>query len=173
MRPSEPTGRRVGSSLVTATRGKIAALAVLALLIAGRLVYTQVWGQGGKHAVDWVDVTHRMGTIEFTGRVQGVYHSRAAFERLLEATMPGRAPKPPPHDWAHDQIVVVALGPRSSTGYSLRIVRVVERRRGIYIDARERTPSLGESVTARVTYVYRLLSMPGKAKPVYVKLQGR
>jgi len=146
---------------------------VLALLIAGRLVYTQVWGMGGEHAVDWVDVTHRMGTIEFTRRVQGVYHSRAAFQRLLEATMPGRAPTPPPHDWAHDQIVVIALGPRSSTGYSLQIRRVVERRRGIYIDARERTPSLRESVTARVTYVYRLLSMPGKAKPVYVKLQGR
>ena len=146
---------------------------MLALLIAGRLVYTQVYGMGGKRRVHWVDVTHRTGTIEFTRRVQGVYHSRAAFERLLESTMPGRAPKPPPHDWAHDQIVVIALGPRSSTGYSLRIVRVTERRRGIYIDAREETPSLGEPVTARVTYVYRLLSMPGKAKPVYVKLQGR
>jgi hypothetical protein len=146
---------------------------VLALLIAGRLVYTQVWGVGDERVVDWVDVTHRTGTIEFTRRVQGVYHSRAAFERLLEATMPGRAPKPPPHDWEHDQIVVIALGPRSSTGYSLRILRVVERRRGIYVDAREKTPALGEPVNARVTYVYRLLSMPGKAKPVYVKLHGR
>jgi PrcB C-terminal len=148
-------------------------VAALALLIAGRLVYTQVWGMGGAKPVAWVDVTHRTGTIEFSRRVQGVYHSRAAFERLLESTMPGRTPKPPPHDWAHDQIVVIALGPRSSTGYSLRILRVIERRRGIYIDAREQTPSLGEPVTARVTYVYRLLSMPGKAKPVYVKLQGR
>ena len=121
----------------------------------------------------WTDVTHRTRPIEFTRRLQGVYHSRGAFERLLDATMPGRAPEPPPHDWAHDQIVVIALGPRSSTGYSLRIQRVVERRRGIYVYARERTPKLGEPVTARVTYVYRLLSMPGKAKPVYVKLQGR
>jgi hypothetical protein len=167
------TGRHNWTQSLTATRGKIAVVAILALLIAGRLLYTQVWGMGGEKPVAWVDVTHRTGTIEFTRRVQGVYHSRAAFERLLEATMPGRAPKPPPHDWAHDQIVVIALGPRSSTGYSLRILRVVERRRGIYVEAREETPSLGEPVTARVTYVYRLLSMPGKAKPVYVKLQGR
>jgi hypothetical protein len=68
---------------------------------------------------------------------------------------------------------VIALGPRSSTGYSLRILRVVERRRGIYVFAREQTPSLGDPVTARVTYVYRVLAMHGKAKPVYVKLQGR
>jgi hypothetical protein len=146
---------------------------VLALLIAGRLVYTQVWGMGDERPVRWTDITRRMGTIEFTRRVQGVYHSRGAFQRLLEATMPGRVPRLPPHDWAHDQIVVIALGPRSSTGYSLKILRVIERRRGIYITAREQTPSLGESVTARVTYVYRLLSMPGRAKPVYVKLQGR
>jgi hypothetical protein len=128
---------------------------------------------GDEKPVAWSDVTHRMGAVEFTRRVQGVYHSRAAFERLLDATMPGRAPKPPPHDWAHDQIVVIALGPRSSTGYSLRIQRVVERRRGIYVYAREVAPSLGEPVTARVTYVYRLLSMHGSAKPVYVKLEGR
>ena len=146
---------------------------MLALLIAGRLVYTQVWGSGDEKPVAWTDVTHKMGPIEFTRRVQGVYHSRAAFERLLEATMPGRAPKQPPHNWDRDQIVVIALGPRSSTGYSLRIQRVVERRRGIYVYAREVTPTLGEPVTARVTYVYRLLSMHGSAKPVYVKLRGR
>jgi hypothetical protein len=159
--------------VATVPRAKAAVVAALALAIAGRLVYTQVWGMGGEHPVRWADLTSRMGTVEFTRRVIGVYHSRGAFERLLEATMPGRAPKLPPHDWAHDQVVVIALGPRSSTGYSLRILSVVERRRGIYIDAREETPSLGQSVRARVTYVYRLLSMHGRAKPVYVKLRGR
>jgi len=159
--------------VATAPRAKAAVVAALALAIAGRLVYTQVWGMGGEHPVRWADLTSRMGTVEFTRRVIGVYHSRGAFERLLEATMPGRAPKLPPHDWAHDQVVVIALGPRSSTGYTLRILSVVERRRGIYIDAREETPSLGQSVRARVTYVYRLLSMHGRAKPVYVKLRGR
>jgi len=159
--------------VATAPRAKAAVVAALALAIAGRLVYTQVWGMGGEHPVRWADLTSRMGTVEFTRRVIGVYHSHGAFERLLEATMPGRAPKLPPHDWAHDQVVVIALGPRSSTGYTLRILSVVERRRGIYIDAREETPSLGQSVRARVTYVYRLLSMHGRAKPVYVKLRGR
>jgi hypothetical protein len=102
-----------------------------------------------------------------------VYHSRAPFDRLLEATMPGRAPKPPPLDWSRDQVVVIALGPRSSTGYSLLIRRVAERRRGIYVYAHEQTPSLGDPVTPRVTYPYRVLAMARSAKPVYVKLQGR
>jgi len=141
--------------------------------IAGWLVYTQVWGTSGERPVAWTDLTPKLGTIEFTRRVNGVYHSRSSFLRLLDATMPGRAPKLPPHNWERDQVVVIALGPRSSTGYSLRILRVVERRRGIYVYARERTPSLGEPVTPRVTYPYRVLSMHGSAKPVYVKLKGR
>jgi hypothetical protein len=87
--------------------------------------------------------------------------------------MPGRAPSPPTLDWSRNQVVVIALGPRSSTGYSLRIRRVVERRRGIYVYAREQTPSLGDPVTARVTYPYRVLGMRSTAKPVYVKLQRR
>ena len=114
-----------------------------------------------------------MGTIEFTRRAQGVYHSRGSFARLLDATMPGRAPKPPKLDWNRDQLVVIALGPRSSTGYALLIDRVIKRRRGIYVYGHEQTPTLGEPVEARVTYVYRVLAMHGHAEPVYVKLRGR
>jgi hypothetical protein len=138
----------------------------------GWLLYTQVW-TGKSEPVAWTDLTPQLGTIEFTRKVTAVYHSRAPFVRLLEATMPGRAPAPPPHNWARDQVGVIALGPRSSTGYVLRILRVVEQRRGIYIYAREQTPGLGDPVRPRITYPYRVLSMHGSAKPVYVKLEGR
>jgi hypothetical protein len=87
--------------------------------------------------------------------------------------MPGHAPRVPPLDFDRIEVVVVSLGPRSSTGYSLRIVRVVERRRGVDVFVREVTPSLGEPVTARVTYPYRAITIPRTGKPVYVKLQGR
>ena len=87
--------------------------------------------------------------------------------------MPGRAPRVPPIDFPRNEVVVVSLGPRSSTGYSLRIVRVVERRRGVDVFVREVAPSLGEPVTARVTYPYRAITIPRTGKPVYVTLQGR
>jgi hypothetical protein len=148
-------------------------VALAGLLAAGWLVYTQAWGTGGEHPVAWRDVTGRFGKVEFTRRVTAVYHSRASFARLLEATMPGRAPAPPALDWNRDQVVVSALGPRSSTGYSLQVQRVVERHRGIYVFAHEQTPRLREPVTPQVTYVYRVLAMHGSAKPVYVKLEGR
>jgi hypothetical protein len=105
--------------------------------------------------------------------VTAVYHSRPPFTRLLEATMPGRAPPAPPVDFDRHEVVVVSLGPRSSTGYSLRVERVVERRRGVYVYLRERTPDLGDPVDPRVTYPYRALAVASSSKPVYVKLQGR
>jgi hypothetical protein len=148
--------------------------ALVAVAAASWLAYAKLWGGGGEEPVPYVDLTAKLGRVEFTRKVTAVYHSRAPFVRLLEATMPGRAPEPPPHNWGRDQIVVIALGPRSSTGYELRIQRVVERRRGIYVYAREKTPALGgDPVQARVTYPYRVLSMHGSAKPVYVKLEGR
>jgi hypothetical protein len=146
---------------------------VVVLAAAGWLVYGQWWGQGNRHEVAWRDLNGELGRVEFTRKVMAVYRSPAAFTRLLEATMPGRAPKPPPVNWARDEVVVIALGPRSSTGYSLRILRVVERRRGIDVYAREQTPSLGDPVTARVTYPYRMLAIRRSGKRVSVKLQGR
>jgi hypothetical protein len=53
------------------------------------------------------------------------------------------------------------------------VLQVVERRRGIDVYLRERTPALGDPVDARVTYPYRAFAMGSSAKPVYVKLQGR
>jgi PrcB C-terminal len=149
------------------------ALAAVLLAAAGWLAYTQWWGQGDAHELGWRDLTPRLGRVEFTRKVTAVYHSRAPFARLLEATMPGRTPQPPRVDFSHDEVVVLSLGPRSSTGYSLTILRIVERRRGIDVYVREQTPSLGDPVEARVTYPYRALAIPRGANPVFVKLQGR
>jgi hypothetical protein len=144
------------------------------LVAAGAwLVYAHWWGRGDEHALTYRDLTRQLGRVEFTRKVTGVYHSRGALQRLLDATMPGRAPRVPPLDFSRNEVVVVSLGPRSSSGYSLRVVRLVERRRGIYLTLRERTPALGEPVDPHVTYPYRALAIPGSAKRVYVKLQGR
>ena len=145
----------------------------MALAAAGWLVYSQWWGRGGEHVLAWRDLNPRLGRVEFTRKVTAVYRSRAPFAHLLEATMPGRAPKPPPVDFGRREVIVVSLGPRSSTGYSLQVKRVVERRREVDVYLRERTPSLRDPVEPRVTYPYRAITIERSSKPVYVKLQGR
>ena len=146
---------------------------MVALAAAGWLVYAQWWGHGDAHTLAWQDLNPKLGRVEFTRKVTAVYHSRPPFQRLLEATMPGRAPLAPPVDFGGDEVVVVSLGPRSSSGYSLRVQRVVERRRGITVYLREQTPSLGDPVDPNVTYPYRAITIARSSKPVYVKLQGR
>ena len=148
-------------------------MALVALAAGSWLVYSQWWGRGDAHELAWRDLNGQLGRVEFTRKVSAVYRSRAPFAHLLEATMPGRAPKVPPVDFDRREVVVVSLGPRSSSGYSLRVERVVERRREIDVYLRERTPALGDPVDPRVTYPYRAITIARTSKPVYVKLQGR
>jgi protease stability complex PrcB-like protein len=75
-------------------------------------------------------------------------------------------------DFARRELVLVSPGPRSSTGYGVRVLAVVERRRSILVRVRETTPSLGQPVQARVTYPYRLISIRRVGKPVRIDWQG-
>jgi hypothetical protein len=86
---------------------------------------------------------------------------------------PGRRLQLPRIDFARHEVYLVATGPRSSTGYDLRIVRVRDEGDRIVVVVRERTPSLGERVEARVTYPFRLIALPRNDKPVKLKWLGR
>ena len=72
-----------------------------------------------------------------------------------------------------DRLVLIAAGPRSSTGYRVEVLRTTERRGDIRILAREVTPTLTEGVTPRLTSPFRLITIPATDKRVYVQWQGR
>jgi hypothetical protein len=91
---------------------------------------------------------------------------------VLERNNPGLKIHVPRIDYTRGETFVVAAGPRSSTGYSLRVVRVYEHGDHVQVVVRERTPSLGDPVRARVTYPFRLLALPTH-KPVHLKWLGR
>jgi hypothetical protein len=87
--------------------------------------------------------------------------------------MPGRAPAIPEIDFARREAILIATGPRSSTGYALRIVKVRETGDRIAVTARELTPALGEPVVARVTHPFRLITVPRTSKKLLLHLEGR
>jgi hypothetical protein len=87
--------------------------------------------------------------------------------------MPGSAPEIPHIDWRRREAVLVAAGPRSSTGYALRVVSVHETSDRLVVSVRERTPSLGEPVQARVTYPFRLITIPRISKKPFLHWEGR
>ena len=132
----------------------------------GWLLYAQVYETGGTHALHWRDLTAAVGPLQFAKPAKKVFTGRSSLAAYL-----GR--RAPAIDFGRREAVLVAVGPRSSTGYALRIVRVTERRGSILVVARERTPSLGDPVRARVTYPYRLIALPKSDKPVHLELEGR
>jgi hypothetical protein len=148
-------------------------LVLLALGAGGWLVYAQVYETGGDRAVAWRDLTTHVGPLRFAKPTKQVFTSRRSLSEYLDKLLPGAAPRAPAIDFGRREAVLVAVGPRSSTGYALRIVRVTERRGSIVVAAREQTPSLGDPVRARLTYPYRLITLPKIDRPVRLELQGR
>ena len=125
-----------------------------------------------KRPLAYDDLTARAGGLEFTHFTVDTSRSRAQLLEVLQRNNPVVKITLPPIDYANRETFVVAAGPRSSTGYSLRVVQVYEHGDHVQVVVRERTPELGDRVRARVTYPFRLLALPSH-KPVHLKWLGR
>ena len=68
--------------------------------------------------------------------------ARAQLLEVLERNNPGVKIGLPPIDYTNKETFVVAAGPRSSTGYSLRVVRVYEHGDHVQVVVREQTRGL-------------------------------
>lgn len=68
---------------------------------------------------------------------------------------------------------MLAAGPRSSSGYAVRVLGVTEERRRIVVSALEVAPSLGDPVRAGVTYPFKVIALPRSGKTVVVRWRGR
>lgn len=123
--------------------------------------------------VAYTDLTARSGRLEFTRITRQLFRTRETLVAALERMNPGRELKLPPIDFSRDEAYLVAAGPRSSSGYDLRIVRVQDVGDHVVVVVREQTPSLGDPVQARVTYPFRLITIPRSDEPVKLKWLGR
>jgi len=121
---------------------------------------------GKSHAVAWRDVSAQVAPVLTSDLTRRLFRTPAQFAEFFGST------KQAPVDFSTRQLLLVSPGPRSSTGYSVRILSVTERDDAITVKVRERTPTLADHVEARVTYPYRLLSLPA-GKAVYVDWAGR
>jgi PrcB C-terminal len=152
---------------------RVAAVVAVLLAIAAGAVWTQVVQAGAPKPVPWIDVTAKMGPVLWPKSVTRSFWKRRQVVRYLGRTFPRGAPAAPSVDFARYKLVLVAAGPRSSTGYGVQIVRIRERRSDIRLLARETTPSLADRVEARLTSPYRLIEIPATGKRVYFSWQGR
>jgi hypothetical protein len=153
-------------------RLKLGALLVVIVAIAAGVVWTQAVEGGSRHLA-WRDVTAQMPGVLWPKSVTRSFWKRRQVVRYVARTFPEGTPKVPPFEFSRRRLILVAAGPRSSTGYGVEIVRITERRSTIDVLARETAPALGDRTTPRLTSPYRLITIPATPKRVYVQWQGR
>jgi hypothetical protein len=130
-------------------------------------------GSASPRPVSYEDVTRELGPLQFTRIFRGEYQSPAPLLKLLRQMNPGRDIHLPAIDWARKEVFLVAAGPRSSTGYVLRVEAVRDVGSHIDVVVHEQTPTLEDPVSARVTYPFRLIVLPRSDKAVKLKWPGR
>jgi hypothetical protein len=101
-----------------------------------------------------------------------VARDQAKLDKLFEVATYGSHPAAPKLDFGRNEAVLVTVGPRSSSGYSLQVVRAGEDG-SLHILVREQTPGLTDKVVPRVTFPYLLLVLPRSGKHVSVKYAER
>jgi hypothetical protein len=143
-----------------------AATAVLAFTTA--LAAYTLWPEGETRPAAWQDLSGHAGQLTITRETKRVFRDAGA----LRDYVAGAGGRVPPVDFDRHQALLVSPGPRSSTGYVLEIVRVEERGGKVTVTVRERAPRLNDRVRPRVTFPYRLLTLP-RGKEVYVDWPGR
>ena len=136
-------------------------------MLAGVLLAVLLVPDEKSHPVGWRDLSAQAESVRTADSVRRLFRTREQLVRFL-----GTKERVPPIDFSKRQLLLVAPGPRSSTGYSVEVLSVSEREGRITVKVRERTPKLGDRVEARVTYPFRLLSLPA-GRDVYVDWVGR
>lgn len=148
--------------------GLVAVLAFVGTLVAMAAT------KGGfvRHPVAWKDLSRQVGPARWARPTISVVQDSDKLAKLFDVALLPPRPKPPRIDFAKNDAVLITVGPRSSTGYKLRVVRVTQSG-NLDILVREQTPGVRAKVTPVVTYPYLLLVVPKLGKHVSVHYDGR
>ena len=139
------------------------------LALAGVLLAVKLLPDGKNEPVAWRDLSAQVGPLSISGLERRLFRDQEQLDRYLARA---HARETPTVDFSKRQLLLVSTGPRSSTGYSIEILGVEERDGEVTVRVREASPRLDDRVEARVTYPYRLLSLPA-GREVSVDWLGR
>ena len=152
---------------------RTAAVVLIVLLAGGAwITYIERWNHGGGTPVAWRDLPGGLGAAKLASPVFLRFRKRLYLEDYLAARL-AQVPRLPAVDFTRDEVLLAAVGARSSTGYSVRIESISDQRSRIVVRVREVTPALGDPVVAKVTYPYALATIPLSPKRVRFIWLGR
>ena len=121
----------------------------------------------------WQDVTAQAGPVHWADPTNSVIRNQEKLDTLYRVATLGPHLQPPTIDFGKRLAVLIAAGPRSSTGYSLAVESVTENGNRIDVVVREHTPSLTDHVTPRLTFPFRLITLAKTPDHVHIRYAGR
>lgn len=130
-----------------------------------------MFGNDRLRALPWRDLTSRVEPLRFThGTTRLLPGPKTLALYLRERGFRGR---PPAIDFDRRDVILIALGPRSTTGYDLHVESIVEQRRRVVVTLREQSPVLGESGAVMTVHPFRLITIPKTGKRKFLHIEGR
>jgi protease stability complex PrcB-like protein len=135
------------------------------------VTYKELFAHGRLRDLPWHDLTAQVAPLHFDHGTTRVLPGPKTFALYLREH--GSRRPAPTIDFDRRDVVLVAVGPRSTTGYGLRVLSVVEERSRVVVTLREQTPSLSEPGSARITYPFRLITMRQTGKRKFIHIEGR
>jgi protease stability complex PrcB-like protein len=139
------------------------------IAVAAALLAVGLLPEKKGHAVAWSDLSPQVGPLMITHSERRVFRKRAKLAGYLRRAHASRIPS---NDFSKRQLLLISPGPRSSSGYGMRILSVRERDGTLTVKVRERAPGLDERILPHVTYPYRLITLPAGGD-VFVDWVGR
>ena len=135
------------------------------------VTYKHVFAHQDVRRLHWIDLTPEAGPLVFPHATTRELPGPKTFALYLRLHHVRR--RVPPPDFEHRAVLVVAVGPRSSTGYSLRVLSVTEQRNRVVVKLREHTPTTSDPGSIRIVYPYRMITFPRTGKSTFVTIEGR
>jgi hypothetical protein len=120
---------------------------------------------GSRRAMPWHDLTPQTGPLELPNGLTREFISRPQLAAWLHSRGGKIVPQVVFPRW---RVVLVSLGPRSTTAYSIHVVGVSQDDDRVIVRVARRNASLTDPGRPKLTFPYRLITVPTTGKPVQV-----
>lgn len=116
----------------------------------------------------WRNLAPLVGPVEFGGPEHHRFRKQVDFATFLRHVETGTPFRVPVVDFARYEVFSFAVGPRSSTGYRLRVREVRSTGDGVQVVVDEQTPTLARPGRPALTFPFVLVRLPRSDAPVSV-----
>jgi hypothetical protein len=130
------------------------------------LLVDKLSGPGASHPLPWRNLTAETGRLELPRGITREFISEPQLAAYLHSRGGTHVPTV---DFPRTRAALITLGPRSTTAYTIRVLRVREDGNHVVVTVRRQNASLADPGTPKLTFPYQLIALPTTGKRIHVE----